>query len=125
MSDLRLRGLTLTARRGAALGAALVAVLLVLGGGTLLPAEAPPSQATRNPLVGRTTMICTTSSAPSGETVGKTETEISAVAMREASDRPGMLSGSTLAGKSAGLKLTQPGKGAQLSRVSAPVVIAA
>jgi hypothetical protein len=103
----------------------LVAVLLVLGGGTLLRAEAPASQATRNPLVGRTTMICTTSTAPSGETVGKTETEISAVAMREASDRSGMLSASTLAGKSVELKITQPGKGDRLSGVPAPIVIAA
>ena len=123
MSDFRLRGLTLTARRAAALGGACAAVLLILGGGTLLRAEAPASQATRNPLVGRTTMICTTSTAPSGEAVGKTE--ISAVAMREASDRSGLLSASTLAGKSVELKITQPGKGDRLSGVPAPIVIAA
>jgi len=60
MSDLRVRGLTLRGRRVTALGIALAIVLLLLGAGTLLGAETPASRANRSPLVGRTTMICTT-----------------------------------------------------------------
>ena len=55
--------MTPSGRRAIALGVAFVALLLILGGGTLLRAEAPASQATHSPQVGRTTMICTTSAA--------------------------------------------------------------
>ncbi|HEY6684521.1 MAG TPA: hypothetical protein VI030_16185, partial [Propionibacteriaceae bacterium] len=122
MSDLRLRGVTLSGRRAIALGAACVALLVILGGGTLLRAEAPASQATHSPQVGRTTMICTTS-PQSGEAGGKTE--VSAVAIREAPDRSGSLSASTLDTKSVGLKLSEPGKGAPPLRATGPIVIAA
>ena len=122
MSDLRLHGVTLSGRRAIALGAAFVALLVILGGGTLLRAEAPASQATHGPQVGRTTMICTTSTQ-SGEAGGKTE--VSAVAIREAPDRSGSLSASTLDTKSVGLKLSEPGKGAPPLRATGPIVIAA
>ncbi len=98
MSDLRARGVTLSGRRAIALGVAFVALLLILGGGTLLRAEAPASQATHSPQVGRTTMICTTSAPLSAE--ARAKTEVSAVAIREAPDRPGSLSASTLDTKS-------------------------
>ena len=71
MSDLRLRGLTLPGRRATALGAVLVGLLLIVGGGTLLGQEGPASDAGRTPLVGRTTTICTTSAPPSGEPAGR------------------------------------------------------
>jgi hypothetical protein len=122
MSDLRLRGLTLPGRRAAALGAVLVGLLLIVGGGTFLSQEAA-SHASRTPLVGRTTTICTTSAPPSGEPAGKTE--VSAVSVREAPGRAGLLTGSTLKSKPSELKLTEPGKGAQQPGVTAPVVIAA
>ena len=123
MSDLRIRGLTLPRRRAVALGAALVGVLLILGGGTLLGQERSASDANRTPLVGRTTTICTTSAPPSGEPAGKTE--ISAISVREAPGRTGLLTGSTLKSKPLELKLTEPGKGAQQSGVTSPVVISA
>ena len=122
MPDLRLRALTLRDRRAAALVAGLLAVLLLLGAGTLLREEAPASYASRTPQVGRTTTICTTSAPPSGEPTGKTQ--ISAVVIRETPDRSGLLTGSTLASKSAGLKVTEQGKGAQVSGVTSPIMIA-
>jgi hypothetical protein len=123
MSDFRIRGLTLPRRRVIALGAVLVALLFIVGGGTLLGQERAASNAGRTPLVGRTTTICTTSAAPSGEPAGKTE--ISAVSVREAPGRTGLLTGSTIKSKPSELKLTEPGKGAQQSGVTSPVVISA
>ena len=123
MSDLQLRRLSLPGRRATALGAVLVGLLLILGGGTLLGQEGSASNASRIPLVGRTTTICTTSAAPRGKPAGSTE--VSAVSVREAPDRAGVLAGSTLKSKSPELKLTEPGKGAQQSGVTSPVVISA
>ena len=123
MSHPRLRGLSLPGRRATALGAVLVGLLLILGGGTFLGAEGPGSDASRVPLIGRTTTICTTSAPPSGEPAGKTE--VSAVSIREVSDRTGLLTGSTLKAKPLELKLTSPGKGAQLSGVTSTVMISA
>jgi hypothetical protein len=122
MPDPRLRAVGLRSGRAAALVAALLAVLLLLGAGTLLGKEAPASGANRTPQVGRTTTICTTSDPPNGEPTGKTQ--ISAVAIREAPERAGLLTGSTLASKSVDLKVTKQGKGAQVSRVTSPIMIA-
>jgi hypothetical protein len=123
MSDIRVRSVTHSGRRAIALGAAFVALLVILGGGTLLRAEAPASQGTHSPQVGRTTMICTTSAPLTAE--ARAKTEVSAVAIREPSDRPGSLSASTLDTKSVKLKLTEPGKGALPLRTNASIVLAA
>jgi hypothetical protein len=100
-----------------------VGLLLIIGGGTLLGPQGAASQGDRIPLVGRTTTICTTSAPPSGKVAGKTE--VSAVSIREPSGRAGLLTGSTLKSKPSELKLTEPGKGAQLSPVTSPIVISA
>jgi hypothetical protein len=123
MSDLRVRGLSVPRRRATALVAVLVGLLLIVGGGTLLGQGGSASHASRVPLVGRTTTICTTSATPSGEPAGKTQ--VSAVSIREAPGRTGLLTASTLKSKPSELKLTEPGKGAQLSGVTSPVVISA
>ena len=109
--------------RATALGAVVLGLLLIIGAGTLLGAEGPTSHANRMPLVGRTTTICTISAPPSGERTGKTE--VSAVSIQEVPDRAGLLTGSTLGSKPSALKITQPGKGAQQSGVTSPVVISA
>jgi hypothetical protein len=121
MSDLQLRGLTNRGRRAVTLGAALAGVLVLLAAGMLFGPEAPRFNANRAPLVGRTTTICTTSDTTKGEPVEKAE--VSAVAVQEAPDRPGLLTGSTLDSNPTGLKITQQGKGAQLG-VTAPLVVA-
>jgi hypothetical protein len=121
MSDLRLRDVTLSGRRAIVLGAVFVALLVILGGGTLLRAAAPASQATYSPQVGRTTMICTATPPRSG----RAKSEVSAVALRQAPDRSGSLSASTLDTKPVALKLSEPGKGARPFQTDASIVIAA
>jgi hypothetical protein len=121
MSDLRLRDVTLSGRRAIVLGAVFVALLVILGGGTLLRAAAPASQATYSPQVGRTTMICTATPPLSG----RAKSEVSAVALRQAPDRSGSLSASTLDTKPVALKLREPGKGARPFQTDASIVIAA
>lgn len=121
MSDLRLRDVTLSGRRAIVLGAALLALLVILGGGTLLRAEAPALQASYSPQVGRTTMICTATPPLSG----RTKSEVSAVALRQESDRSGSLSASRLDTKPVALKLSEPGKGAPPFQTDASIVIAA
>jgi hypothetical protein len=121
MSDLRQRAFTSPGRRAAALGAALGAVLFLVGGGMFFGQEAPASNANRTPLVGRTTTVCTTSVAQRGAPAEKTE--VSAVAVHEAPDRSGLLTGSTLSSRPTELKITQQGKGDQLSPVTTPIVV--
>jgi hypothetical protein len=123
MSDLRQRAFTSPGRRAAALGAALGAVLLLVGAGMFFGQEAPASNANRTPLVGRTTTVCTTSVAQRGAPAEKTE--VSAVAVHEAADRSGLLTGSTLSSKPTELMITQLGKGDQLSPVTSPIVVSA
>ncbi|HMI35859.1 MAG TPA: DUF5719 family protein, partial [Propionibacteriaceae bacterium] len=123
MFDLQRRRTTLPGRRATALGVVVLALLLIITVGTLLGEEGPTSHASRIPLVGRTTTICTTSPPPSGEAAGRTE--VWAASIPEAPDRTGLLSGSTLKSKPAELKITQPGKGAQQPGVTSPVVISA
>ena len=123
MSDIRQRAFTSPGRRAAALGAALGAVLLLVGGGMFFGQEAPASNATGTPLVGRTTTVCTTSVAQKGAPAE--QTEVLAVAVHEAPDRSGLLTGSTLLSKPTELKITQLGKGAHLSRVTSPIVVSA
>jgi hypothetical protein len=123
MSHRQLPRLAIPGRRTTALGAVVLGLLVIIGAGTLLGEEAPTSDAGRMPLVGRTTTICTTSAPPNGKSTGKTE--VSAVSVRQAPDRTGLLTGSTLGSKPSGPKITQPGKGAQQSGVAAPVVISA
>lgn len=121
MSDLRLRDVTLSGRRAIVLGAALLALLVILGGGTLLRAEAPALQASYSPQVGRTTMICTATPPLSG----RAKSEVSAVALRQEPDRSGSLSASRLDTKPVALKLSEPGKGAPPFQTDASIVIAA
>ena len=103
MSDLQLRRLSLPGRRMTALIAVLVGLLLILGAGTVLGHQGGASDAGRIPLVGRTTTICTTSAPPNGKPAEKTQ--VSAVSVREAPNRAGLLTGSTLKSKRAGTQM--------------------
>jgi Family of unknown function (DUF5719) len=121
MSPLRLSELSQRARRAVVLGVALLGVLLLLGAGTLFRPEAPAWNANRLPLVGRTTTICTTTAAPKGELAETTG--VSAVVIRDLPDRAGLLTGSTLNAKPTKLKITQQGKGQQLSPVNSSMLV--
>jgi hypothetical protein len=121
MADLRLRLSSLPGRRALVLAIALVGVVLLLAGGTLFGSEAPASNGNRIPLVGRTTTVCSDSDSSSGEAVRSPE--IAAVAIREAPDRSGSLTASTLQSKPIDLKISQQGRGAKVSPEALPILV--
>ena len=74
-------------RRLVTTGAALLAVAVVAVGGGLIPPQTAPFRASQSPLVGRTTTVCTTSPATDATAT------VSAVAVRKAPGREGVLTG--------------------------------
>lgn len=110
-------------RRVAVVGGALVAVAAILVGGTLVHPEAATVTAARSALVGRTSYVCTAGSQAGGTS------SIAAVAVRQGLGGAGTLVGSPLGSDQPPapnqLKVTEPGKGAQLSAARAPVVLQA
>ena len=117
MSDLRAPGVTFSGRRAIALGVAFVALLLILGGGTLLAGSA--SITSDSHPAGRPYHDDLHDIGTAEWRAARARTEVSAVAIREAPDRPGSLSASTLDTKSVKLKLNEPGKGADPFRTNA------
>lgn len=84
-------------RRGALTATvAIVAVVVVAGGGTLLPSQQAPVGVDRAPVVGRTSSVCTVDEPQAGST-----TTLSTVVMRQDAEREGTLTGTFLADPSA------------------------
>jgi hypothetical protein len=86
--------------------AALVALLLVVGGGSLLQPQSATFIPDRIPVVGRTNTVCTVP----GE-LPDASTSVSAVVMRQAPGRGGTLAGTPIGATSPSLTLTEQGKG--------------
>ena len=117
--------------------ALLLALLVVAGGGTLLHAQSAAPRAVSSAVVGRTSAVCTVpppagsasaSPTPSPTPGGGVASTVSAVAIRGAEGQ-GSLTGSVLTGADAAaageedLTVTQPGGGASLAQVPAPLVL--
>jgi hypothetical protein len=98
----------------------LLGLALIVAGGTLLTPQAPAFRASRIPLVGRTTTICS-ATAPEG---GKTATAtVTAVATRQAPGRSGRLTATLLGEQAPALSITDQGKAEQLPAVTRPVTV--
>jgi hypothetical protein len=106
-----------TLRRALTVGVALVAVALVAVGGTLVPPVAAPFTPSRSPLVGRTTTVCTTSPATDATAT------VSAVAVRKAPGREGLLTGTAIGATSPLLTIDRQGFGDQQTAPATPVVL--
>lgn len=107
-------------RRGAVTaGIALAAVLVVAGGGTLLPTQEAPVAVDRVPVVGRTSEVCTVGAATEGTT-----TTLSTVVMRQ-EGREGTLTGTSLTDPTAQPLVTmdQTGVGTQTASPASTVVL--
>lgn len=125
MSDLQIRGSGPNRRRIVTLAAAAISLGLIGLGGAVVNAAEPTFQASRIPLVGRTTTICTVPPAPEGETAqGPPTATVTAVVSRQAPGRAGELTATPLAADKPAVTITEQGKARQLSAVAAPVVLA-
>jgi hypothetical protein len=120
MTDLRIRGVGPARRRIVTVAAALVGLLVVGVGGTVVNAADPTFRPSRIPLVGRTTTICSVTKLAGSEATAR----VAAVASRQAPGREGELTGTPLGAEKPSLTITEQGKAKQLLAVDAPVVMA-
>jgi hypothetical protein len=104
-------------RRILTVAVAVVAVALVVFGGTVLRPQAAPHRPSQVPLVGRTTTVCTTS--PTGDATAT----VSAVAMRKAPGRQGILTGTAVGSSTPLLTVDRQGFGDQQTAPDTPVVL--
>lgn len=104
-------------RRILTVGIAVAAVALVVVGGTALAPQAAPYRASQVPVVGRTTTVCTTSPDPAATAT------ISAVAIRKAPGREGILTGTAIGGGTPLLTIDRQGFGDQQPAPASPVVL--
>jgi hypothetical protein len=120
MTALRIPGSGPARRRVITVAAALVGLLAVGVGGSVVNAADPTFRPTRIPLVGRTTTVCSVT-APAG---GSATAQVAAVVSRQAPGREGQLTGTPLGADKASLTITEQGKAKQIPSVRAPVVMA-
>ena len=92
------------ARRWLTVAIAVLAVLLVGLGGTLLPIQSAAFRPSPQPLAGRTSSTCTTSPEPAATAT------LAAVAVRQAPGREGTLTGIPVGTEAASITLTEQGK---------------
>ncbi|GAA3692802.1 hypothetical protein GCM10022204_05450 [Microlunatus aurantiacus] len=112
------RGLSVgLVRRLVTTGAALLAVAVVAVGGGLIPPQTAPFRASQLPLVGRTTTVCTTSPATDATAT------VSAVAVRKAPGREGVLTGVPVGTTAPLLTVDRQGFGDQQTAPATPVVL--
>ena len=105
-------------RRILTVAIAVVAVALVVAGGTVLRPQAAPLRTSQAPIVGRTTTVCTTSPAADATAT------VSAVAIRKAPGRQGTLTGTEVGSGSPLLTVDRQGFGEQKPAPAKPVVLA-
>ncbi len=105
---------------------ALLALLGIVLGGTVITPEAATVPPPRAAPVGRTSAICTVSNPAAGETPTDQpagSTTVAAVAIRQAPDRSGTLLGGLLDSAESQLSVTEQGKGAQIPDAKASIVL--
>ena len=107
-----------TLRRILTVAIAVVAVALVVVGGTVLRPQAAPLRTSQAPLVGRTTTVCTTSPAEDATAT------VSAVAIRKAPGREGTLTGTAVGSSTPLMTVDRQGFGDQQPAPAQPVVLA-
>lgn len=105
---------------------ALLALVAIIVGGTLIKPQAATVAPPRAAPIGRTSAICTVSNPADDETPADQptgSTAVSAVAIRQAPDRSGTLLGAPLSAAEPQLSVTEQGKGAQLTGAKTSIVL--
>lgn len=112
-------------RRILVLVLALLVLLAVVGGGSLIAPQAVTFTPSRGAQVGRTSSICTVAPPGVDEPADPTSaaTSVTAVGVRQAPGRDGTLVGTPLDSAQESLKVTEQGKGTQLAAVKASVLL--
>lgn len=105
---------------------ALTALAAVVGGGSLISPEAAIVIPAPAPLVGRTSSICTVTPPVADESADQAsaDTSVTAVGIRQTPGTEGQLIATPLDSTRESLRVTDQGKGAQLGRVTASVLLA-
>lgn len=105
--------------RQAITAAAALILLVVIGlGGSILPVQAPSLDPAPPPLVGRTGAVC-----PVHDTKDEGDTMLGAVAIRKAPGREGALTARSLGGSKDKFKITEQGRGQTWDNPSEAVVV--
>lgn len=112
-------------RRLVVLALALIALAAILGGGSLIRPQADAFTPARAALVGRTSSICTVAPPVQDQPADQVSatTSVTAVGIRQAPGREGRLTGTPLDSSQELLKVTEQGKGVQLSGVKTSVLL--
>ena len=131
----------LPVRRAFVLIAVLLALGLVLGGGTMLRVRTAAPLVAPSPVAGRTSAVCTVGTGDTGATASPTPdpsptpddpepgedlpaSTVSAVAVRQGTTPgAGKLTGALLGETGGDLEVTEPGAGAEQPRVTGPLVL--
>ena len=111
------------ARRIGVLAAVLGSAAAIVTGGAYLPVQTAQTEVAAPPLVGRTSAVCPTASRAGIASSDQPTATVTAVAIREAADRAGVLTGSPLGGGDPLLTVKQQGFGAQVAAPAAPLVL--
>lgn len=105
---------------------ALLATAAVVGGGSLLDPQTATSTPAPALLVGRTSSICAVAAPLEDQPADQTSavTSVTAVGIRTEPGGEGVLVGTPVDSAEESLRITKPGKGAQISGVEAPLLLA-
>lgn len=109
------------ARRLGVIAAVVLVAAGLLAGAWLLPAQVPTRAVGGPPLVGRTATVCPVIEDRTGERADTAT--LTAVAIRQAPGRSGVLTGEPLAGGEPLLTVDAQGRGAQLASPQTPVLL--
>ncbi|GAA3607459.1 DUF5719 family protein [Microlunatus ginsengisoli] len=119
------RRFPVSGRHVLAVAVVLVVAVAIVVGGSLLPTQRARTVVSAAPLVGRTTSVCPAAFQDSADAADRPAATVSAVTIRSAPDRQGVLTGTLLAGGEPLLTVKQQGFGAQVKAPDAPLLLQA
>jgi hypothetical protein len=114
---------TARARHVVVVAVVVLAALAIVVGGSYLPTQVARTAVVAAPLVGRTSTVCPVAQQGGAAPTDRPAATITAVAVRQAPDREGVLTGAPLAGGDPLLEVTQQGFGSQVPAPETPLAL--